>query len=77
MPRCAARVLLECLSLVHSLDVTFGAGALFGILALVLVAAFVRLPRTDHAIEGSERVFEGAELIDGEGFEWLEPELVA
>ena len=55
---------------------TFGAGALFGILALVLVGAFVRLEPT-ATIRRSESVAEGAELVDGEGFEWLEPELAA
>ncbi len=64
-------------SLVHSLDVTFGAGALFGILALVLVAAFVRLPRPSTADDGEHTVDARGELVDAEGFEWLEPELVA
>ena len=65
-------------SLVHGLDVTFGAGALFGMIALAMVAALVRLPapaRAGEASGGEEGV--EAELVDGEGFEWPEPELVA
>jgi hypothetical protein len=58
-------------SLVHGLDVTFAAGALFGILALVMVAALVHLPPAPAAPQVE------AELVDGEGFEWSEPELVA
>jgi hypothetical protein len=57
--------------------VTFGAAALFGILALVLVAVFVRLPRPASSADRTELVLEGAGLVDAEGFEWLEPELVA
>jgi EmrB/QacA subfamily drug resistance transporter len=66
-------------SLVHSLDLTFGAGGIFGILALVLVARFVKLPRptSSLATAHADRVAESAELVDAEGFEWLEPELVA
>jgi len=65
-------------SLVHGLDVTFGAGALFGLVALVMVAALVRLPVPDNAsaASGGDEC-EEAELVDGEGFEWPEPELVA
>jgi EmrB/QacA subfamily drug resistance transporter len=66
-------------SLVHSLDVTFGAGALFGILALALVATFVRLPRPMPATVSARAhpAFEDVGLVDGEDLEWLEPELVA
>jgi EmrB/QacA subfamily drug resistance transporter len=66
-------------SLVHGLDVTFGAGAVFGLIALVMVALLVRLPA--HAsgtpVASVERIGEEVELVDGEGFEWLDPELVA
>lgn len=74
-------------SLVHGLDVTFGAGALFGLVALVMVAAFVRLPApeavTGEATRGATASLgagndgEEAELVDGEGFGWADPELVA
>ncbi len=64
-------------TLARSLDVTFGAGALFGVLALVLVAVFVQLPQPASATDRTELVLADAELVDGEGFEWLEPELVA
>jgi EmrB/QacA subfamily drug resistance transporter len=66
-------------SLVHSLDMTFATGAVFGIVALVLVAALVRLerPAPGLAVGRAHPAVEAAELVDGEGFEWLEPELVA
>jgi len=77
-------------SLVHGLDVAFGAGALFGLAALIMVALLVHLPASameaDAAIEdagsapgepdeGDEG--EEAELVDDEGFAWADPELVA
>jgi hypothetical protein len=37
----------------------------------------IRLPNASRAIAESQTIFERAELTDGEGFEWLEPELVA
>jgi EmrB/QacA subfamily drug resistance transporter len=66
-------------SLVHGLDVTFGAGALFGLVALVMVAALVRLPSpaavaSMGAVECEECRLE---LVDGEGFEWPDPALAA
>ena len=63
-------------SLVHGLDVTFGAGALFGLIALLAVAGLIHLPRPQAAGATSEHECEG-ELADGEGFEWRDPELVA
>ena len=70
--------------LVHGLDVTFGIAALFGVAALVMVALLVHLPGTE-AVESSDAEKERArdaasrefELVDGEGFEWSGPELVA
>ncbi len=66
-------------TLVHGLDVTFGVAALFGLAALVLVALLVRLPAGERATlsnrSGDE--CEELELVDGEGFEWSGPELVA
>jgi hypothetical protein len=70
--------------LVHGLDVTFGIAALFGVAALVMVALLVHLPGT-ATVESSEAEEELArdaaskefELVDGEGFEWSGPELVA
>ena len=65
-------------ALVHGLDVTFGVAALFGLLAFVMVGFLVRLPLTarDGAV-GTERACEEFELVDGEGFEWTQPDLVA
>lgn len=65
-------------ALVHGLDVTFGVAALFGVLALVMVGFLVRMPATakDGAV-GTERACEEFELVDGEGFEWTQPDLVA
>jgi MFS family permease len=65
-------------SLVHGLDVTFGAGALFGLIALVMVAVLIRLPAAAPSSAAST-AREGAEVevVDGEGFEWSDPELVA
>jgi hypothetical protein len=60
-------------SLVHGLDVTFGVGAMFGLLALVMVAMLVRPPGAGATAD----VGAAAELVDGEGFAWSEPELVA
>ncbi len=65
--------------LVHGLDVTFGIGALFGLAALAMVGLLVHLPGTapgtttppNHQPECE------VELVDGEGFEWSNPELVA
>ncbi|MGO9030151.1 MAG: MFS transporter [Acidimicrobiales bacterium] len=63
-------------SLVHGLDVTFGAGALFGLAALVMVALLVHLPPAGtHAGEAAIGAgCQEVELVDGEGFEWLDPE---
>jgi hypothetical protein len=73
--------------MVHGLDVTFAVAALFGIAALVMVALLVHLPGAEHAgapepdEDDAERAREAAvaefELVDGEGFEWSGPELVA
>ena len=65
-------------ALVHGLDVTFGVAALFGLLAFVMVGFLVRMPATarDGAV-GTERACEEFELVDGEGFEWTQPDLVA
>jgi MFS family permease len=64
--------------MVHGLDLTFGVAALFGIAALVLVALLVHLPGADRdaAVDAESRVDE-FELVDGEGFEWPNPELVS
>jgi MFS family permease len=66
-------------SLVHGLDLTFGVAALFGIAALVMVALLVRLPAADAdaATRPVQSESEEFELVDGEGFEWPGPELVA
>ena len=67
----------------HGLDLTFGVAALFGIAALVMVALLVRLPAPGQdesaASTGGrrERPWKQFELVDGEGFEWPGPELVA
>ena len=70
--------------LVHGLDVTFGIAAIFGIAALVMVALLVHLPgaeTTESSDAEEERNREAVsrefELVDGEGFEWSGPELVA
>jgi hypothetical protein len=73
--------------MVHGLDVTFAVAALFGLAALVMVGFLVHLPGTDRTESPdleSERALEAAvaaqaefELVDGEGFEWSGPELVA
>ncbi len=66
-------------SLVHGLDVTFAVAALFALAAMAMVGVFVKLP----AVERHQRAASGAaaapalELIDGEGPEWPNPELVA
>jgi hypothetical protein len=70
--------------LVHGLDITFAVAALFGIAALTMVALLVHLPGTEE-VESSEADEDKArdvatrefELVDGEGFEWSGPELVA
>ncbi len=59
---------------------TFAVTALFALVALVMVAALVKLPApaagprpaADRGCDGAE-----LELVDGEGFEWTNPELVA
>lgn len=51
---------------VHSLDVTFAASEVFGIIALVLVAVFVRVPRVIAAEFDARSVQQVAELVDGE-----------
>jgi EmrB/QacA subfamily drug resistance transporter len=61
-------------ALVHGLDVTFGAGALFGLVALLMVAMLVRLRASGAS---TSDVGATAEQVNGEGFEWSEPELVA
>lgn len=63
-------------ALVHGLDSTFAAGALFGLVAIVLVGAFVRVPAPRVAPATLEQRVE-AELVDAEGFDMLSPELVA
>jgi EmrB/QacA subfamily drug resistance transporter len=68
-----ARGIAASPSLVHGLDVTFGVGAMFGLLALVMVAMLVRPPGAGATAD----VGAAAELVDGEGFAWSEPELVA
>jgi EmrB/QacA subfamily drug resistance transporter len=60
-------------TVVHGLQVTFAAAALFAGAALVMVAALVRLPGTADAAEPHQLI----ELVDGEGFEWVDPEQVA
>jgi len=63
-------------AVVHGLDVTFGAAALFAVAALVMVAALVRLPA--GSVAGDARHGAGlVELVDTEGFEWVDPEWVA
>ncbi len=66
-------------SLVHGLDITFAVAALFALAALVMVATLVKLPapeaRLGTAPHGAEAL--ELELVDGEGFEWVDPELVA
>jgi EmrB/QacA subfamily drug resistance transporter len=64
-------------ALVHGLDVTFAAGALFGLVALLAVAALVRLPQPARSDAVSIEEGEEAELVDCEGFSWRDPELVA
>lgn len=72
-------------SLVHGLDVAFGAGALFGLVALIMVVTLVHLPAPARdmaaaaAGQGASTPDDGeeAELVDGEGFAWADPELVA
>jgi EmrB/QacA subfamily drug resistance transporter len=61
-------------SLIHGLDVTFGVGALFGLVALCMVALLVRLPAAAPAVD--EPLGTG-ELADGQDFVWAEPDLVA
>jgi predicted MFS family arabinose efflux permease len=63
---------------VHGLNITFGTAALFAIAALVMVAALVRMPEPSVDAAGSDRhQVQLIELVDGEGFEWLDPDLVA
>ncbi len=66
-------------SLVRGLDITFGVAALFGLVAFVLVGLLVRLPDPgrDGPVVSPEGEWDDVELVDGEGFEWLNPELVA
>ncbi len=68
-------------SMVHGLDTTFGVAALFGIAALVMVALLVHLPVAGQQATvptlASAPPAEEFELVDGEGFEWSGPELVA
>jgi EmrB/QacA subfamily drug resistance transporter len=59
--------------MVHGLDVAFGAGALFALVALIMVATLVRVP----ALRVASAPAAGAELVDGEGLAWEDPELVA
>lgn len=65
--------------LVHGLDVTFAVAALFALAAMAMVGALVKLPAVEHpraAASGDAECVE-LELVDGEGFEWADPELVA
>jgi predicted MFS family arabinose efflux permease len=66
-------------SLVHGLDVTFAVAALFALAALVMVATLVKLPALGPRTSTVSAEAEGLEvgLVDGEGFEWADPELVA
>ena len=68
-------------ALVHGLDVTFAVAALFALAAMVMVAVLVKLPapesRTAPVSGEAEGLGLGLELVDGEGFEWADPELVA
>jgi EmrB/QacA subfamily drug resistance transporter len=73
-------------AIVHGLRVTFLSGVLFALAAIALIAALVHLPKPDAVgavsarAQMAERDASAAtedELIDGEGFEWLDPELVA
>jgi hypothetical protein len=70
-------------TLVHGLDVTFAVAALFALAALVMVATLVKLPalepRSSTVSAEASAEAEGLEvgLVDGEGFEWADPELVA
>ena len=65
-------------AVVHGLDVTFGAAALFAAAALVMVAALIRLPNASTDIGAADRHgAELVELVDTEGFEWVDPEWVA
>ena len=66
-------------SLVRGLDITFGVAALFGLVAFVLVGLLVRLPAPERDAQevSAAEVWDEAELVDGEGFEWPNPELVA
>jgi len=60
-------------AMVHGLNVAFEAGALFALVALVMVATLVRVPAARVSLNAGE----GTELVDGEGLAWEEPELVA
>jgi EmrB/QacA subfamily drug resistance transporter len=58
-------------ALIHGLDVTFAVAAAFGVAAFVVVAALVRLPAKEAVLAEDEEW----ELVDGEGFEWPQPEV--
>jgi EmrB/QacA subfamily drug resistance transporter len=60
-------------AMVHGLDVAFGVGALFALVALTMVATLVKVP----ALRVAAGAAAGAELVDGEGLAWEDPELVA
>jgi EmrB/QacA subfamily drug resistance transporter len=62
-------------ALVHGLHVAFQVGGLFALVALAMVAIIVRVPAATVVVFSEEGVV--GELIDGEGFEWADPELVA
>jgi EmrB/QacA subfamily drug resistance transporter len=66
-------------TLVHGLDVTFGVAGLFGLAALTMVAVLVHLPAgvAETTTGSTAPEAEGLELVDGEGLEWSDPELVA
>jgi EmrB/QacA subfamily drug resistance transporter len=66
-------------TLVHGLDVTFGVAASFGLAALIMVASLVHLPAAERDAQAIPTVnrSDESELVDGEGFEWFDPELVA
>jgi EmrB/QacA subfamily drug resistance transporter len=76
----ATRTAAATASLLHGLDVTFGVGALFGVVALLMVVTLIHLPRVvapKRLVPGELEGVADGELVDGEGFEWMDPELVA
>jgi EmrB/QacA subfamily drug resistance transporter len=65
--------------LVHGLDVTFAVAALFGVAAFVMVGFLVHLrpAGADEKAPVAREAADEVELVDGEGFGWSDPELVA